>query len=115
MTMAMPVKTEMLKKASNIMFHKEWLNPELSSEYVELQKRHMVAEMQSLKQDQHFQVKSRFIQHLFSGTTYDIPLDVRIQRLREYNSTDLYNFHNDWIGPTSYITMVTPTTEIAAT
>jgi zinc protease len=114
MTMAMPIKSTMLKKASNIMFQKEWLHPELLPEHVELEKRHMIAEMQSLKHDQGFQVKSRFITSLFTGTSYDTPLDARIQQIRGFTAIDLCSFHKKWINKSSYITLVTPTTEIAS-
>lgn len=115
MTMAMPIKSTMLKEASKIMFQKEWLHPELLAEHVELQKRHMIAEMQSLKHDQGFQVKSRFIKCLFEGTSYDTPLDARIQLLKRFTANDLESFHKQWINKSSYITLVTPTTEVAST
>jgi zinc protease len=114
MTMAMPIKSTMLKEASTIMFQKEWLHPELAAEHVELQKRHMIAEMQSLNHDQGFQVKSRFIKSLFSGTMYDTPITTRIKRVHEFTAENLHTFHRTWINNSSYITLVTPTTEVAS-
>lgn len=117
MSMEMPVQTSILEKASHIMFHKEWLQPAFSSEEVELQKRHLMAEMNALKQDQGFLTKSHFIRGLFDRTLYHIPISVRSQRLSELSVADVKAFHSKWIQKQekTYVTMVTPTIEAAAT
>ena len=115
MTMAMPTSPTILKEASQIMFHQDWLNPTFVDEDVELQKRHMAQEMSSLHKDQQFQVKSHFIKALFQQTMYHIPLDTRVQRLQAHTAQDLQDFHEKWVANSNtYVTMVTPTIEAAS-
>lgn len=117
MTMSMPSTTSILQKASNMMFNNEWLKPTFSSKVVELQKRRRIAEMNALKNDQGFQTKKHFIQGLFEKTLYHIPIDVRVQRTSNISVKDVHDFHSKWVGGnnSTYVTMVTPTTETAAT
>lgn len=117
MSMCMPSSTSILEKASRMMFDKEWLHPKFSSRVVELQKRHRIAELNALKNDQGFQTKKHFIQGLFEKTLYHIPLDVRVQRTSNISVRDVRAFHSKWVSQntSTYVTMVTPTTETAAT
>ena len=117
MSMSMPSSTTILEKASHMMFHSEWLQPTFTSSEVELQKRHRIAEMNALKNDQGFQTKQHFIQGLFEKTLYHIPLDVRVQRTADISVREVRAFHAKWVGgnTSTYVTMVTPTTETAAT
>jgi len=115
MTMAMPTSESDIGKASSIMFQNEWSNPTFSEEFVELQKRHMIAEMHSLHADQKFQVKSKFIQSLFERTMYHVPIEHRIRRLQLLSATDLNKFHQDWfMGNNTYVTIVAPNDKTAA-
>lgn len=116
MSMDMPA-TSGLEKASTIMFQHEWQEPAFTSDVVELQKRHFISELKSLKNDQNFQTKKHFIQALFERTKYHIPIDVRVDAVSELNVRDIQNFHRQWIqsSPHTYVTMVTPTLEAAAT
>ena len=114
MTMAMPTSASAIGKASSIMFQNEWSNPTFSEEFVELQKRHLIAEMHSLHADQKFQVKSNFIKSLFEKTMYHIPIEHRIRRLQLLTADDLTKFHQDWFtGNNTYVTIVAPTAETA--
>lgn len=115
MSMAMPASTTSLQKATNIMFNQEWLQPNFSSEIVELQKRHHIAEIHALKKDQGFQTKSHFIQALFERTKYHIPLDVRADAISKLSVDDVSEFHAKWIQSSAdtYVTMVTPTAKVA--
>lgn len=114
MTMALPTAANAIKIASSIMFQKEWSNPTFNEELVELQKRHMIAEMHSLHADQKFQVKSNFIQALFEKTMYHAPIANRIRRLQLLTAADLNKFHQDWFtSNNTYVTIVAPTTETA--
>jgi predicted Zn-dependent peptidase len=116
MSMVMPNGIS-LEKASNIMFEKEWYKPSFSSEVVELQKRHHIAELHSLKNDQNFQSRKHFIQALFERTKYHMPVDVRAEHVAKLNVQDVRDFHAKWIKSSSntYVTMVTPTLESAST
>ncbi len=115
MTMAMPTSPSVLKEASHIMFHQDWLNPSFEEEYVELQKRHMAQEMSSLHKDQQFQVKSHFIKALFQQTMYHTPIDTRVHRLHAHTAQDLQDFHEKWVvNNNTYVTMVSPTIEAAS-
>ena len=115
MSMAMPVSIASLQEATNIMFNQEWLQPGFSSEIVELQKRHHIAEIHALKKDQGFQTKSQFIQALFTRTKYHIPLDTRADAISKLSVDDVSEFHAKWIQSSAdtYVTMVTPTAEVA--
>lgn len=117
MSMSMPSSTSIIEKASNMMFNNEWLRPTFTSDVVELQKRHRIAEMNALKNDQGFQTKKHFIQGLFEKTLYHIPIDVRVQRTSNISVRDVRSFHAKWVAGnnSTYVTMVTPTTETAAT
>jgi zinc protease len=116
MSMVMP-NGNGLEKASNIMFEKEWYEPSFSSEVVELQKHHHIAELHSLKNDQNFQSRKHFIQALFERTKYHMPIDVRADHVAKLNVQDVRDFHAKWIKSSSntYVTMVTPTLESAST
>ena len=114
MTMAMPTATNAIQQASSIMFQNEWSNPTFNNEFVELQKRHMIAEMHSLHADQKFQVKSHFIQALFEKTMYHVPLEHRIRRLQLLTAADLNKFHQSWfMSKNAYVTIVAPSHETA--
>jgi zinc protease len=117
MAMEMPSSSNILKKASDLMFHREWLNPSFERNVIELQKKRHIAEMNALKNDQGYQTKKYFIQSLFQKTLYHIPMDVRIQRIKNISKHDVENFHSTWLKGTNpvYVTMVTPNTETAAT
>lgn len=113
MTMEMPINNNILQKASKIMFHNEWMNSPISN--IDSQKRHMIAEMNSMKKDQAYVTKSHFIQSLFERTMYHTPLDVRTQRIQQLSKHDMAKFHSTWIqqAPTM-VTIVSPTMEAAA-
>lgn len=117
MTMAMPLSAAELQKASNVMFRNEWLEPHFSSDIVEQQKRHHIAELGALKSDQGFQTKKHFISALFERTKYHIPLDVRADTIAKLSVDDIRTFHRKWIqtSENTYVTMVTPTVDAAAT
>ena len=117
MSMEMPSSSNILKKASDLMFHKEWLNPSFQNDVVQLQKKRHIAEMNALKNDQGFQTKKHFIQSLFKKTLYHIPIDARIERLKFISKQDVEKFHSKWLKDKNpvYVTMVTPNTETAAT
>ncbi len=117
MTMEMPNSCSGLEQASSIMFESEWKHPTFSSEVVELQKRHQIAELRSLKNDQAFQTKKHFIEALFERTKYHIPIDVRTEAISSLTISDIQTFHQKWIksSATTYVTMVTPTLEAAST
>lgn len=117
MNMEMPKAKANLKQVSHIMYHNEWCAPKFSSEIVELQKRHQIAELHALKNDQGFQTKKHFIEALFERTKYHIPLDVRAQRVSEITVDDVRVFHEKWIksSDNTYVTVVTPSLEAAST
>lgn len=113
MTMEMPTNVNVLQKAGN-MFNQEWTNPAIHN--INVQKRHMVAEMNAMKKDQGYLTKSHFIKSLFKRTMYHTPLDVRTQRVQNLSKTDIEHFHNSWIGQAhTMVTIVTPTVDAAAT
>jgi len=114
MTMSMPANTTILKNASSVMFGQEWMKPTFSHSCLEQKKRHIVAEMNSLHQDQGHQVKSNFIKLLFKQTMYHIPLDVRTDRIQNLTLSDLHSFHSKWIDThETFVTMVTPSVDFA--
>lgn len=112
MVMALPVSKKMLKPASKIMFENEWLSPQFSSSHIELKKRQMSAELQSLKRQQGYRLKQRFITNLFQGSIYDMPIDTRIEKLNALGTYDVKGFHDQWLNSSSYVTMVTPNQEV---
>jgi len=114
MTMEMPTNLNVLQQASDIMFHKEWMNPSIHN--INVQKRHMIAEMNAMKKDQSYLTKSHFIKSLFEKTMYHTPLDVRTNRIQHMSKRDIQHFHASWIGQSpTMVTIVTPTVEAAAT
>lgn len=112
MTMELPTETSVLNKASEKYFHGQWKNPTL--ENVEIQKRHMIAEINASAKDQGYLTKSHFIQSLFDRTIYHIPNEVRVQRILNMTPSSLKSFHVKWIqqAPTM-VTIVAPTVESA--
>jgi len=114
MTMSMPADTKTLKNASKVMFGQEWMKPTFSYNCLEQKKRHIIAEMNSLRQDQGHQVKSNFIKLLFKQTMYHIPLNVRTDRIQNLKLSDLHSFHSKWIDTSeTFVTMVTPSVDFA--
>jgi predicted Zn-dependent peptidase len=116
MYMAMPISNHSLKKASGIMFNKEWLNTFFDDQNVELQKRHMISELQSRHTDQSYQVKKEFITSLFKKTQYNIPIQQRIERIKSIRLSDLKTFHKKFVANenSTYLTMTTPSVESAS-
>ena len=116
MYMEMPIVNNTLKKASTLMFQKEWLNTNFSDQDIQLQKRHMMSELQSKHADQSYQVKKEFITQLFEKTQYNIPIKARIQRIQNLSTTQLKDFHKRVIlnKNSTYVTMTTPSIESAA-
>jgi len=109
LSMAMPDSSQTLQQAGNLMFHGEWLKPTFTTAFINLQKKHMIAELRSKSQDQSYQLKSHFIRKLFERTIYNEPIDERIRRIGNINERDLHQFHQKWIKPASaYITIVAP-------
>lgn len=112
MTMEMPTATHVLVDACGMMLAHEWNTPLFDNETVELQKRHMIAELHSLKNDQGWQTKCHFIKALFHDTLYNQPIDARVQRISKCSLADLNSFHAKWVkSPDIYCTMVTPKVE----
>ena len=115
LSMAMPNTPKTLQQASNLMFHGEWLKPTFSSSFINLQKKHMIAELRSKSQDQSYQLKSHFIRSLFERTIYNEPINARISRINNITGQDLHHFHETWIKPASaYVTIVAPSLNKAA-
>ena len=114
LTMAMPDATQTLEEAAHLMFHGEWLKPTFAKDFVKLQKKHIIEELRSKHNDQEYQLKKHFIQRLFTHTTYDEPIETRIQRIRHLTERDMRAFHAKWIRPAcGYVTIVSPTMEKA--
>ena len=115
MTMAMPCRSTILSKASDLMFNGEWKQPTFSSSFLELQKRHMLAELHAKHQDQKFLMKRHLMRALFTNTPYDDSLDVRATRIRQCSLARIRQFHQTCLlSPSVYVTMVTPTTDAAS-
>lgn len=115
MSMSMPNSPSILSKASTIMFDGEWKQPTFTSTALELQKRHMLAELHAKRQDQGFQVKRHLMRALFTHTPYDDSLDVRGKRISNCGLDTIRAFHQKTLmSPSVYVTMVTPTTGAAA-
>ena len=112
MTMEMHTNVNVLPQASKIMFHQEWMKAPIGN--IDVQKRHMIAEMNAMKKDQAYLTKSHFIQSLFERTMYHTPLEVRTQRIVNLSKRDIQHFHSTWIqqAPTM-VTIVSPTIDAA--
>ena len=112
MNMALP-SDNVLETGSAIV--QEWHNSNFDSDNVELHKRHLISELLSRRTDQSYQVKKHFIQSLFEKTQYNIPLEARVQRIKEISMSELEEFHNQLTSDVStYVTMIAPTTKVAA-
>ena len=115
MSMSMPNSSTILPKASDLMFNGEWKQPKFTSSFLELQKRHMLAELHAKRLDQGYQVKCHLMRALFTHTPYDDSLDVRAERIRQCSLSTMQRFHQtSLMSPSVYVTMVTPTTDAAA-
>lgn len=115
LSMAMPDTSKTLQQAGNLMFHGEWLKPTFSTKFINLQKKHMIAELRSKSQDQSFQLKSHFIRKLFEQTIYNEPIESRIRRIQNISGYDLQQFHSKWIKPAcAYVTIMAPAIENAS-
>lgn len=114
MTMELPAQQHVLDKASGVYFEHQWMNPILDSN-IDIQKRHMIAELNASQKDQGYLTKSHFIQSLFEQTMYHTPVDVRVQRIVDMTPASLKAFHVKWIekSPT-LVTVVAPTISDAA-
>lgn len=111
MTMEMPTDAHVLEKASDMFLEHHWFNPAVSTN-IDVQKRHMVAELNALKQDQSYLTKSHFIRSLFQNTMYHTPIDVRTERIMSMTPQSLQDFHTTWIQKASTMaTVVAPTLE----
>ena len=116
MSMEMPLAHNTLKKAGDIMFSQDWSRPEFTEQHVELQKRHMLAELGSLSSNQQYQTKKHFIQAAFGNTQYNECIEERMERIQKWSAGHLRQFHKKWLsGNNVYCTMVTPTTDVAST
>ena len=112
MNMALP-SDNVLETGSAIV--QEWHNSNFDGDNVELHKRHLISELLSRRTDQSYQVKKHFIQSLFEKTQYNVPLEARVQRIKEISMTELEEFHNQLTSSGStYVTMIAPTTKVAA-
>lgn len=114
MTMEMPDKKNVLDKASGVYFERQWLNPSWQTN-IEVQKQHMVAELNASQQDQGYLTKMHFIRSLFEQTMYHIPVAVRTERIQSMTAAHLQDFHAQWIqkAPTM-VTIVAPSVDTAS-
>ena len=93
----------------------EWNNSQFDPDNIEMHKRHLMSEIMSRKSDQSYQVKKHFIQSLFEKTQYHIPLDVRVQRIKQIGVQQLEQFHNRTLNSKeTYVTIIAPTTKLAS-
>jgi zinc protease len=112
MNMALP-SDNVLETGTAIV--QEWHNSKFDRDNVELHKRHLISELLSRRTDQSYQVKKHFIQSLFEKTQYNIPLEARVQRIKEISMAELEEFHNQLTSNGStYVTMIAPTTKVAS-
>lgn len=114
MTMDMPTKKNVLDKASDLYFQRQWLNPSLKKN-IDIQKQHMIAELNASQKDQAYLTKMHFICSLFEQTMYHVPIRVRTERIRNMTTSHLQEFHSRWIkkAPTM-VTIVAPSVDTAS-
>lgn len=114
MTMEMPTQPAVLGKASSMYFEQQWMNPALQRN-IDIQKRHIVAELNASTKDQGYITKSKFIQSLFEHTMYHTPVDVRTKRIMDMTPASLKAFHATWISQApTMVTIVAPTVDAAS-
>ena len=116
MNMVMPTSIQSITDGAKIMFQQNWLCPHISSQSLELHKRHLISELQSRHSDQGWIVKKHFIGALFDQTQYNIPISDRISRIQNIHLAEIKDFHQRFVANnnSTYVTMITPTTETAA-
>ena len=115
MAMTFPLSASDIKQAATQMYKYDWLHPVFNEEEVEITKRNMISEMRAQATEQSYYVKSVFIQGLFTGTIYNIPMEQRIRDLTHLTGDHLDRFHQELIlnGDNNYITIVAPTLKTA--
>ena len=113
MAIDLPQNNSILQSSVQSMFQHRWLTPSLKQ--VDLQKRLMSAELNSLHTNTDFQLKKHFITSLFEKTIYNVPISVRANRIAAHNYNDMKRFHEKWINrENTIVTMVTSTPQIAS-